>query len=204
VKPGFVVAVAGVVIVVAGLGGCSKSTPNTRPTPSSTTTSASVWASSTPANTSSPSTTPSSTATSATSATATASASFVGQWHVHGATLDIAQRTATMVVSLGMGPCSLGAPHACSETDSLAVLSGDDTQLTLGVTAVSFTDNTGASAPNPSPGSSTAVGDSMQLLLQAPGLLKRMALHGFPGWEGGNPYWCGPGVSQANAQLCGA
>ena len=113
-KLGFVVAVAGAVIVVAGFGGCSKSTPNTSPTPSSTTTSASASTSSTPANTSSSSTTPSSTAT---STTATASASFVGQWHVQGATLDIAQRTATMVVSLGMGPCSLGAPTACSTAD---------------------------------------------------------------------------------------
>jgi len=185
VKPGFVVAVAGAVIVVEGLGGCATSTPNSSPTPASTTTSASV-------------------STNSTSAAATARASFVGPWHVHDATLDIAERTATLVVSLGMGPCSLGPPHACSETNSLAVLSGDDTQVTLGVTAVSFTDNTGAVAPNPSPGSSTAVGDSMQLVLQAPGLLKRVTLRGFPGWEGGNPYWCGPGVSQADAQLCGA
>jgi hypothetical protein len=44
----------------------------------------------------------------------------------------------------------------------------------------------------------------MQLVLQAPGLLKRTALHGFPGWHGGNPYWCGEGVSQSNAKLCGA
>jgi hypothetical protein len=134
----------------------------------------------------------------------TAHGSFVGQWHVHDATLDIAEKTATLVVSLGMGLCSLGPPHPCSETDSLAVLSSDDTQVTLGVTAVSFTDYTGAMAANPSQGSLTAVGDSMQLALQAPGLLKRVSQHGFPGWEGGNPYWCGSGVSQANAQLCGA
>ena len=186
-KPGFGVALAGAVIVVEGLGGCGTATLDGRPTPTSATTSASVPADSTP-----------------TSAAAMARAGFVGQWHVHDATLDISDRTATMVVSLGMGPCSLGPPHPCSETDSLAVLSGDDTQLTLGVTAASFTDNTGAVAANPSPGSSTAVGDSMQLVLQAPGLLKRVSQHGFPGWEGGNPYWCGPGVSQANAQLCGA
>ncbi|OYN80397.1 hypothetical protein [Mycolicibacterium sphagni] len=185
-KHGLVVAVAGVAMVIEGLGGCATSTPNSSPALTSTT-SASASANSAP-----------------TSAAATAGAGFVGQWHVHDATLDIAARTATMVVSLGMGPCSLGPPHACSETDSLSVLSGDDTHITLGVTAVSFTDNTGASAANPDPGSSTAIGDSMQLVLQAPGLLNRVVVHGFPGWEGGNPYWCGTGVSQANAQLCGA
>jgi hypothetical protein len=122
--------------------------------------------------------------------------------HVHGATLDIGQTNATMVVNLG--PCAAGAAGLCSETDSRTVVSGDDTQSTLSVTGVTYTDQSGTKVPNPQPGSSTAVGNSMQLVLQAPGLLKQTVLHGFPGWAGGNPYWCGPGVSQANRQLCGA
>jgi hypothetical protein len=194
------IAAAAALIVVAGLAGCSKSTPNASPSSSSTMASGSAPASGTPENTSNPSTTSSSTAT---SATVTASAGFVGQWHVHGSTLDIAATTATMVVTHGMGQCSLGAHHVCSETDALAVLSGDNAHLTLGVTAVNYTDNTGASIPNPAADSSTAVGDSIQLLLQAPGLLRGTVLHGFPGMSGGNPYWCSSGVSQSNAKLCG-
>jgi hypothetical protein len=93
----------------------------------------------------------------------------------------------------------------CGETDQLtATPSSDGTILTLVVTAVSYANGSGASVPNPNPASSTAVGDSMRLVLQAPGLLKRTELHGFSGWQGGNPYWCGPGISQSNTKLCGA
>ena len=93
----------------------------------------------------------------------------------------------------------------CAETDQLtASPAGDGKTLTLVVTSITYANGSAASVPNPNPASSTAVGDSMQLVLQAPGLLKRTALHGFPGWQGGNPYWCGPGISQSNAKLCGA
>jgi hypothetical protein len=92
----------------------------------------------------------------------------------------------------------------CHETDTLTVASSDNTRLTLTVTAVSYADNNGASASNPSPGSSTAVGDSLELTPQAPGLLKATIVRGFPGWVGGNPYWCGQGVSPSDAKLCGA
>jgi hypothetical protein len=155
---------------------------------SSTAPSANVTASSTPGNTSGPN-------------GSTANGSFVGNWHVHGATLDIAQTTATVVVS--HGPCTSGVQITCSETDTLAVVSGDDRQLTLVVTAVRYTGNTGATVP-PNPGPSTVVGDSIQLVWQAPGLLKQTVLRGFPGSAGGNPYWCGAGISQINIQLCGA
>jgi hypothetical protein len=86
----------------------------------------------------------------------------------------------------------------------MAVQGGDDTQLTLVVTAVSYEDAAGATVPNPDPGPSTAVGDTTQLAWQAPGLLKQTVLHGFPGWQGGNPYWCGDGVSEIDSRLCGA
>jgi hypothetical protein len=93
----------------------------------------------------------------------------------------------------------------CSETDDLtASPSSDGTTLTLVVTAVNYAAGSGASVPNPNPASATAVGDSMKLVLQAPGLMKRTELHGFPGWQGGNPYFCGAGISQSNAKLCGA
>ena len=98
-----------------------------------------------------------------------------------------------MVVTHGMGQCSLGAHHVCSETDALAVLSGDNAQLTLGVTAVNYIDNTGASVPNPGADSATAVGDSMQLLWQAPGLLRRTVLRRFPGMSGRKPLLVRPG-----------
>ncbi len=61
-----------------------------------------------------------------------------------------------------MGPCSQGRA-ACSEIDTLAVTSGDDTQLTLTVTAVSYGLNDGRrTSVNASPGPSTAVGDSIR------------------------------------------
>jgi hypothetical protein len=47
------------------------------------------------------------------------------------------------------------------------------------------------------------VGDSIQLVWQAPGLLKQTVLKGFPGWQG-DLYWCGAGVSQSDQQRCGA
>ena len=92
----------------------------------------------------------------------------------------------------------------CHETDALTVASGDSAQLTLKVTAVTYADSSGASAPNPSSGPQTAVGDTLQLTPQAPGLLKATILQGFPGWVGGNPYWCGQGVSPSDAKRCGA
>jgi hypothetical protein len=103
-----------------------------------------------------------------------------------------------------MGPCSQGQA-ACSETDTLGVVSGDETQLTLTVTAVSYGLKNGQTTPaNPSPGPSTAVGDSLQLVSQAPGLLKQTVLRRFPGWQGGDLYWCGAGVSPQDQQRCGA
>jgi hypothetical protein len=127
---------------------------------------------------------------------------FLGHWHVHDATMDITPTAATILASLG--PCSAGSQVFCSETDTLTPASGDDTQLTLQVTAVNYRDSTGADVPNPEPGPGTAVGDSLRLTVQAPGLLKATILRGFPGWVGGNPYWCGAGISQADAAQCGA
>jgi hypothetical protein len=153
----------------------------------SSTPSPTVTAGATPGNTSSPT-------------GSTASASFVGKWRVHGASLTITETTATVFAAGACRP----APAFCAETDTMAVQSGDDKQLTLVVTAVTYTDETGATVPNPNPGPSTAVGDTTQLVWQAPGLLKQTVLHGFPGWTGGNPYWCGAGISEINHRLCGA
>ena len=135
------------------------------------------------------------------SGTATASAAFVGHWHVHGADLDITPTAATFETAASY--CKPGSQRVCREIDNLAVVAGDDKQLTLQVTAVSYTDDTGASVPEPD---LPAIGDSMRLDWQAPGLLKETILHGFPAWAdpGGNPYWCGAGISQANLRLCGA
>jgi hypothetical protein len=182
VKPGLAVAIAATVIVTAAAAGCLK---NTSGTGASSTTG-------TPSSTAAP-------------ATGTASARFVGHWHVHDATLDITPTTATIVWYLGAGPCTQDPKAACSETDTLAVVSGNDTQLTLKVTAVSYTLHSGQkTSVNSTTGPSTAVGDSVQLVWQAPGLLKQTVLQGFPGSEDGNPYWCGAGISQSDRQRCGA
>jgi hypothetical protein len=198
VKPGLVAAVTGVAIVVAALVGCcSKPSTATTATTNPNSSTASQQVGSSTGTTSSSAVVP---------ATGEVGDDFVGHWNVHGASLDIAPTkaptTATIVDSLG--PCSPGAQRFCHETDTLTVVSGDATQVTLQVTAVSYADDTGAGVPNPDVGASTAVGDSMRLVMQAPGLLKAAILNGFPGWVGGNPYWCGPGISQADRQLCGA
>ena len=200
VPPRLWLAVAAVVGVVAALAGCSTTVNK----PSAGTTSSSL-ASPTGTTTAASGNTPTQSAVSnpaMSPATATASATFVGHWHVHGAMMDISPTSATIVTSVG--PCSPGAQRMCEQTDTLAVVSGDNTQLTLVVTAVNYADNTGAPATNPSPGPSTAVGDSLRLVSQAPGLLKATILHGFPEWLGGNPYWCGQGISQSDAKRCGA
>ncbi len=190
IKRELAVAIGATVVVTIGAAGCSKNTSGTGAPPSP----ASGTVSQTPSGPSS-----------STAPSATASAHFVGHWHVHGASMDITPTTATMVVSSGMGPCSENPSAACSEKDGLSVVSGDDTQLTLTVTAVSYVLHSGQTTTvNPSTGPSTAVGDSIQLVWQVPGLLKATVLHGFPSWQGGNPYWCGAGISQADQQRCGA
>ena len=59
---------------------------------------------------------------------------------------------------------------ACSESDTLTVVSGNDTELTLTVTAVSYKLSSGqTTSVSGNPGPSTAVGDSVQLVWQAQG-----------------------------------
>jgi hypothetical protein len=174
-----VVAVAATVVVTAAAAGCSKNTSGT------------ARSSTTAGSSGSP--VPS----------ATAGARFVGHWQRHVSTLDIGPTTATLFAGLDMGPCSQGQA-ACSETDTLGVASGDDTQVTLTVTAVSYGLKNGqTTSVNPGPGPTTAVGDSIQLVWQAPGLLEQKVVKGFPGWRD-DLYWCGAGVSPADGQRCGA
>lgn len=132
--------------------------------------------------------------------TGTTSATFLGQWHVHGSTMDITATSVTIVTS----SCPMNRPSECAETDTLTVVSGDDKQLTLRVVAVRFSAGAVENQPAPSEGQATAAGDSLQLAYQAPGLLKTTILHGFPEWVGGNPYWCGANVSASDANKCGA
>lgn len=179
-KPGVAVAIAATLIVTVAAAGCSKNSSTTGAPSSPSPTSSTVPA-------------------------ATASARFVGKWHAHDATLDITPTTATRVASLGMGPCTQNPEVACSESDSLAVVSGNDTQLTLTVTDVSYALHTGQTTSlDLTSGTSTSLGDSIQLVWQAPGLLKQTVLKGFPGLRGGNPYWCGAGISQSDQRRCGA
>jgi hypothetical protein len=64
--------------------------------------------------------------------TVTTSATFLGQWHVHGSTMDITPKSVTIVTY----SCPMRRPCECVETDTLTVVSGDDKQLTLRVVAV--------------------------------------------------------------------
>ncbi len=182
--PQLLIAVAAAAIVATSAAACSADQSKTNSTTAA------------PANTAAPIT--------GSTATATAGAKFVGAWHVHGAGLTITPTTATIVANAG--PCGSppGSRGLCSEKDTFSVGSSSDTQLTLSVTGVTFTDQTGSSVANPNQGPATAVGDTMQLTLQAPGLLKVTSLQGFPGLAKGNPYWCGTGINQDNGRLCGA
>ena len=199
VKAGLGFCIATAVVLVAASAGCSKST-NAPVTSTPGTSAPSTASTSTVVETSSAQST--TVSSSATPAAATASPVFVGHWHVHGATLEISPTTATIAVS--KGSCGAGTQGICSETDTLTVATGGSTQLTLKVTAVTYKDSSGTDAPNPPPGPQTAVGDTLQLTSQAPGLLKTTILQGFPGWVGGNPYWCGQGISPSDARRCGA
>jgi hypothetical protein len=191
-RSALVVGIAATAIVTVVVAGCSKHTSG-------------GGASSTTSSPSSSGAGTSSSASSSTAPSATASARFVGKWHVHDATLNITPTAATRIASLGLGPCTQDPQVACSETDTLAVVSGNDTELTLNVTAVSYVLHSGqTTSTNTAGGPSTAVGDSIQLVWQAPGLLKGTVLNGFPGLQGGNPYWCGAGISQSDQQKCGA
>jgi hypothetical protein len=102
-----------------------------------------------------------------------------------------------MFLGLGNGPCVEDPQAACSETDTLAVVPSNDTQLTLTVTAVSYGLLNGQTTSNPTNRTARVVGDSIQLVWQAPGLLEEMQ-------QTGNDYWCGAGVSQSDASQCGA
>lgn len=197
VKPGLGLCVAALTVLLAASAGCSTST--NAPGPAST---SAVHETSSPQSTVASSPQSTTVSTGANPATATAGPTFVGHWHVHGATMDIAPTTAT--ITANNGPCGPGLPGMCHETDTLTVASADSTQLTLKVTAVAYADSTGASAPIRPPGPQTTVGDTLQLTFQAPGLLKATILQGFPAWVGGNPYWCGQGISPPDAKRCGA
>jgi hypothetical protein len=111
--------------------------------------------------------------------------------------MDITPKTVTMFLGLGNGPCAQDPQAACSERDTLAVVSGDDMQLTLTVTAVSYGLLNGQTTSNPTNPTPTVVGDSIQLVWEAPGLLEEMQ-------QAGNDYWCGAGVSESDESRCGA
>ena len=100
VKPGPGLFVAAVVGIVAASAGCSTRT-NT-PSPASTpTVHETTSAQSTVVD---PSAKP---------PTATADPTFVGHWHVHGATMDISPATATIIAS--NGPCGPGVQGMCHD-----------------------------------------------------------------------------------------
>jgi hypothetical protein len=182
----------GVIAVLAVLAGCTSRSPRASSTPSATGASASA-----------PASTPTGSPDAAAPGPGSGASSFVGQWQVHGESLGISATTATLTVNLG--PCPATAQGLCHETDTLSAgLSPDGTALILRVVGVTYADDSGAAVPDPGPGPPTAVGDTLQLVQVAPGLLRRTVLRGFPGMAGGNPYWCGPGVSPSNAKLCGA
>lgn len=126
--------------------------------------------------------------------------SFVGQWHVHGALLDIDPTTARLTVD-----CSR-PDQPCIETFTMRLsLSHDGRRLDAEITSDTYRDpRTGQPVPNPDPGEPSVVGDRSYFEFVAPHLLKQTFLHSSDADDDfGNPYWCGDGLDPSLSDHCG-
>jgi hypothetical protein len=145
--------------------------------------------------------TPTVVAATPTSDTASILASFVGDWHVHGAQLTIAA-DGTGKETWNAGPC--GAT-LCAGNEDLTFTASADGTLTGTVAAVHYVQNDGTPAPSGfDPGSDAPrAGDRFTLRHVHSDLLIAAWLNrpDLTGADAGNPYWCG---STYSGPECGA
>lgn len=128
-----------------------------------------------------------------------AGTSFVGHWRVHGAQLDIRERTAVYTASCGPSWRS-------TETMTLSP-SSDGRRLHATTSRITHTDpTTGRPVPNPyrDTGESSGVGDTSYFEYAAPHLLKQTFVDTGDVDDFSNPYWCGDGLSDVLHYHCGA
>jgi hypothetical protein len=131
--------------------------------------------------------------------------SFVGQWNVHDAMIDIrGDDTATLTVS---ETCPKEFPErwlACEEVAEVRwVLDGAIFRGTIETVHLVRRDTNVAVEPD-DPNRLDAVGNQFELRPEAPGLLTTHWTRGGTQWDGGNSYWCGDGISPDDRLKCGA
>lgn len=138
---------------------------------------------------------------------------YYGEWGVHGGGLLIS-RDGT---AFGWGHDGFTSSgdflYGMSEYRMVASADGKSGIVTLtktyyGVFTGSFSRQHVRTVPNPNPQypGSEQIGDRYSVRLLRPGLLMTSSLPGDvgPGSGPGNPYLCGPGISSADQNLCGA
>jgi hypothetical protein len=136
-------------------------------------------------------------------------AAYYGRWRVHGGGLSV-NRDGTAVGNNHVGNTADGGGFIYEVDDYRIAPSSDGTYAVLTTTDVFWGLPLGNGqwqrVPNPDPSSVyTVVGDRFSLRLLRPQLLKTTP---FPGnhWngDGGNPYLCGPQITEPDVALCGA
>jgi hypothetical protein len=128
-----------------------------------------------------------------------AGTSFVGHWRVHGARLDIGERTAVYTASCG---------PSCRYTKTMTLArSLDGRRLHATTSRVTYTDpTTGRPVPDPyrHTGDPSGVGDTSYFEYAAPHLLKQTFVDTGDVDDFSNPYWCGEGLADVLHYHCGA
>jgi len=142
---------------------------------------------------------------------------FVGAWHVHGAQLTVnanyagaeSSNAGTCLNDLSSTLMCEGHARLMCEGHASLVLESNAEGVGVTISRVWYT--TWAGDPPPpgfDPGTDIpTAGDTSELTWVAHALLKERLIKSQLSQldkQYGNPYWCGPGISQANVSKCGA
>ncbi len=158
------------------------------------------------------------------SAAKSAMSAFFGSWYVHdgdlcvGGDLTLPNSDAVPPCSgagsagwtrwwLGCGPYPSVSVPVCNGWAELTLSPGPGGTITATVQKVFYTTLNNAVIPGYQQAGSLAPGDTFELQKVDTGLLKTTYLHTHLSkfdLKYGNPYWCGPGISQTNQMKCGA
>jgi hypothetical protein len=153
-----------------------------------------------------------------------AMSTFIGSWYVHdgdlcvGDTLVLPSSNTSPKCSgasslgwtswwLGCGSYPSASVPVCDGWAELSFAPGPGGTIVGTVQKVFYTTENNAVIPGYQQAGSLAPGDTFELQRVDTGLLKTTYLHTHLSKDDlkyGNPYWCGPGISQANQFKCGA
>lgn len=153
-------------------------------------------------------------------------ASFTGSWYVHDGDLCIGEALQLPSGITNSPPCQgnsdvgwekgffgctvqkPGTEPVCDEWDELSFAAGPDGTITATITKILYTTTNGSVIQGLHLGSGyNEPGDTFRLAHVATGLLITTILRTHltqSELQYGNPYWCGPGISAANQNKCGA